>query len=62
MTCVAELNGETPIEGAFTDDLVNKLEQDDSDDDTDSTSNIYESVRDVVLLPRQQLTGFLVNV
>lgn len=45
MTCVAELNTETPIEGAFTKHLQNQLGEDDSDDDTDSTSNIYGSVR-----------------
>ena len=49
MTCVAMLNGETPVEGEYRQHLREKLRENDSDDDSDySVSNAYESVRKYV--------------
>ena len=49
MTCVAELNGEAPIEESFSKHYQDQvLGEDDSDDDSDSASNIYGSVCDVL--------------
>lgn len=48
---MAELNGEAPLEGGFTDHFKNKLNESDSDDDGESISNAYESVSDIAYFP-----------
>lgn len=46
MTCMAELNGELPVEGTYRQHLIDQLrDSDDDDDDDESVSNVYESVR-----------------
>ena len=44
MTCMAELNGELPVEGTYRQHLIDQLR--DSDDDDESVSNVDESVRE----------------
>lgn len=40
------LNGDTPVEGSYHDHLVEKLREDDSDYDSDSSvTNAHENVR-----------------
>ena len=48
MTCMAELNGELPVEGTYRQHLIDQLRDsdDDDDDDDESVSNVYESVRE----------------
>lgn len=44
---MVELNGEAPIDKPFIDHTREKLDEIDSEDDSDTTSNAYETVRDV---------------
>ena len=46
MTCMAELNGELPVEGTYRQHLIDQLRDSDDDDDDESVSNVYESVRE----------------
>lgn len=48
---MAELNGEAPVDKEYTKHVLDQLNEHESDDDSDTTSNAYESVRDVVYLP-----------
>lgn len=43
---MAELNGETPIEGSYQKHFINQLGEDDEYDSDESVSNVYESVRE----------------
>lgn len=45
--CMTELNGEVPVNGSYIKHVLDQLNERDSDDDSDTTSNAYESVRDV---------------
>ena len=44
---MAELNGELPVEGTYRQHLIDQLrDSDDDNDDDESVSNVYESVRE----------------
>lgn len=58
---MAELNGETPVDGSYNNHLKEVLREDDDSDD--SQSNAHESVSvDPWVLLGQWLTTFLVHI
>ena len=54
MTCMAELNGELPVEGTYRQHLIDQL-RDDDDDDDDDDEGVY--VKKLETCSRQWLIG-----